>query len=484
MKIRKTMKKLLAGVIFGTALCLSNGALPASVSPTVIAQAASEMQWSVSGDKIHLKEGDKPYTGWIYLNGDKTVDGVTIKKGFYGINEGTVIMTFAKKGAAALVAPLSPDGKLETKKKYVLSYGPTTFANNKVTSGVKPYSGYFSDAKYYAGGVVYKNGLVFHGGKYYKTKSDGKKGALYTGIYKGSYVDCTLNRVASLSDTYISKGAKATGVVNRKYYVGGVFQSNFTGWKVVGKKRYYFTKGVAPSKQFKLVKTFTGDKYTYKYYFKEDGSVSTNLFQDYGYDKCIKWLDKDSSVKQTVKIVVNLQSHNLSIFLYDKATKKFDIPAVSTICSTSRKKNGTPIGHWRLEKSYHKRWVKVEKSTPNRVYQWAVHILGTPTLFHSCAYAKMGQPKTLYTRYYNGLGTSQTSYCIRQQAAYAKIVYDYATKTNPKKRVMVDIGKGKNKGPFGIVKLSDTTGKLKGKFTSDPTDPTVNPNNKWWKPKK
>ncbi len=483
MNLQKTMKKLLAGVIFGAALCLSNGVLPASISPTVIAEAASEVQWSVDAEqgKIYLKQGDAPYpTGWVYLNGNVTVDGVTITKGFYGINNGTVIMKYSKKGGAALTAPLSADGTLDAKKKYVLTFGTVTIADGKVTSTAKAYSGYYNGA-YYAGGVLYKSGLVYHGGKFYKTTSAGKRGSLYTGVYTGSYVHCTLGKASKLSNVYISKGSYATGVVNRKYYVKGVFQSTFTGWKVVNKKRYYFTKGVAPSKQFKLLKTYTGDKYKYKYYFNADGTVSTNLFQDYGYEKCIKWLDSDKSVKQTVKIVVNLKSHNLSIFLYDKSTKKFDIPALTTVCSTSRKKNGTPIGHWRLEKSYTRRWVKVENSTPNRVYQWAVHILGTPTLFHSCAYAKWGNAKSLYTRYYNGLGTSQTSYCIRQQAAYAKIVYDYATKTNKKKRVMVDIGRGNNKGPFGIVKLKDTTGKLKGTFTSDPTDPTVHPNNKWWK---
>ena len=83
-------------------------------------------------------------------------------------------------------------------------------------------------------------------------------------------------------------GEPFTGVKDRKYYVDGVFQSDANGWEKVDGKRYYLKNGKARKKGFKKLKSYTGDKKKYKYYFNEDGSLSTNLFKDWGYNKCIK----------------------------------------------------------------------------------------------------------------------------------------------------------------------------------------------------
>ncbi|MDO4975927.1 MAG: hypothetical protein Q4E53_01580 [Eubacteriales bacterium] len=354
-------------------------------------------------------------------------------------------------------------------------------ATVEATTPETPFSGVKNGVVYYEGNV-YKTGLLKKAAdtKFYVVK-EGRIGDVYTGVYTGAYVDELTKSTGRFSNTFIKKGSLASGVVSLKLYLGGQFASTFTGWQVVDGKRYYFTNGVAAANQFKLVPAYTNNGKKYKYYFRADGQVSENMFIDYGYSKTINWLKKAKGVKKTHMLSVDLVSHNMTIYLYDKQTKAFDIPAKVTVCSTSRKKNGTPVGHWRLEKTSAKRWVTVKDSKPVRRYQWAVHIIGTPTLFHSSAYATLGNAKTLYAFYYNGLGTSQTSYCIRQQACNAKIVYDLAKLTYKKQRVMVDIGRMKKAGPFAKITLANTTGKIASKRKTDPTDPVLFPNNKWWK---
>lgn len=85
--------------------------------------------------------------------------------------------------------------------------------------------------------------------------------------------------------------------------------------------------------------------------------------------------------------------------------------------------------------------------------------------------------KALSASYYNKLGNSNTSYCVRMQAVNAKIVYDVAKKTPKKQRTWINIVKKNKKGPFGIVKLKHTTGKLKNSRKTDPTDPVLFPGN-------
>ena len=101
-----------------------------------------------------------------------------------------------------------------------------------------------------------------------------------------------------------------------------------------------------------------------------------------------------------------------------------------------------------------KRWVHVPNNT-TRKYQWAVRIAGTPTLIHSSVYRQYATTSLLIADYYNTLGSSNTSYCVRLQAANAKIVYDIATKTNKKERTWVGYRKEQQSGTF-------RRGKIKG----------------------
>ena len=291
--------------------------------------------------------------------------------------------------------------------------------------------------KLYLTGQLY-TGVALKDGKLYNYK-EGVQGATYTGTFTGKYLNVSTGTQAQINGVYYQNGSVFSGVAGRKYYVKGLLQSKFTGWKKVGGKIYYFTKGVAPAKGFKMLKSYTGGSTKYKYYFKEDGSLSTNLFKDWGYNKCIN-------------------------------------PAKTVLCSTSAKANGTPRGHFFLMKTSAKRWVRVPNNN-TRFYQWATRIAGTPTLVHSSVYTKYGNNKALSASYYNKLGNSNTSYCVRMQAVNAKIVYDVAKKTPKKQRTWINIVKNNKKGPFGVVKLKHTTGKLKSSRKTDPTDPVLFPGN-------
>ena len=66
--------------------------------------------------------------------------------------------------------------------------------------------------------------------------------------------------------------------------------------------------------------------------------------------------------------------------------------------------------------------------------------------------------KKLIASTYNGLGTNQTTACIRVQAGNAKLIYDIA-KTN-RYSIPIRIYRSSNKGPFGKITLNDTTGKF------------------------
>lgn len=57
--------------------------------------------------------------------------------------------------------------------------------------------------------------------------------------------------------------------------------------------------------------------------------------------------------------------------------------------------------------------------------------------------------KKLIASTYNGLGTNQTTACIRVQAGNAKLIYDIA-KTN-RYSIPIRIYRSSNKGPFGKI---------------------------------
>ena len=264
--------------------------------------------------------------------------------------------------------------------------------------------------------------------------------------------------VYALDNTVPAQTSAATYSVKKlKLYKNGKRNKSFTGWLTLGKKIYYITNGKA-AKGWKYVWSYGGGKEVYKYYFEKDGRLRTNFFAK----KYNKW------IKANMRIEVNLTTHTVTFLAWDDTTKTYRIPLKACICATSRNKDGTPTGFHRLEKTSAKRWYIYDSGSSLYYYQWAVHIKGTPILFHSCRYSSKSSKK-LVTKLYNKLGGNITTHCIRLQAVNAKLIYDIATKTNKKARVKTKVYRSNTKGAFGQVKLKDTTGKIKTKY--DPTDP-------------
>ena len=268
---------------------------------------------------------------------------------------------------------------------------------------------------------------------------------------------------AAVTDTTAST-VPATGfrTENGKtyYYKDGVA---LTGWQKIDGNIYYFNAkdGGAALTGWNYLKSYSGGKTKYKYLFKKNGVLVTDLFSY-----------KRSYIKSPMTIKVNLTTHNVTFYLYDSKKKAYIIPAKTVICSTARDGKSTKVGHYRLEKTTARKWFIYKKSNPWHYYQYGVHIKGCTSWFHSTMYRTTNKKSLIVdgSAGYNLLGTNQTTTCIRLQAENAKLIYDISTKTNKKARVWVDIYRSSNKGPFGKVTLKDTTGKLQSSQKYDPTD--------------
>lgn len=219
---------------------------------------------------------------------------------------------------------------------------------------------------------------------------------------------------------------------------------------------------------WQTLKSYSDNK-TYKFYFKDNGELVTDLFT----------LNYNQYIKKDITIVVNTKTHNTTLYAKDPKTGKYNIPLKTMVCSTSRDPKGTKAGKGcRLEKTSAVRWYVYKKSRPYHYYQWGVKTKGN-FYFHSARYTTTNNKK-LEVSLYNDMGTDQTTTSVRLQAVNAKLIYDIATKTNKKKRVWVKvIRKNKEKGPFGVYTLAGTTGKIKNtKKRIDPTDPLIKANKK------
>lgn len=274
---------------------------------------------------------------------------------------------------------------------------------------------------------------------------------------KGMNVQAATTSTTTTDDgKFYYKGVLFTGIMNNKFYRRGVF-TNYTGWKNWNGNRYYLKKGKAVT-GWRYLKDYSGSSTKYKYYFNKNGKLSMDLFKTFG----------SSYKKKKMKFQLNLTTHNITFMLYDNKTKKYDIPAKSIVCSTARDGRSTYVGNHYLSKGTARRWFIYKKSNPWHYYQWGVLVGGTKSWIHSEMYRGTSNKKLIASTY-NGLGTNQTTACIRVQAGNAKLVYDIA-KTNHYS-IPVRIYRSSNKGPFGKITLNDTTGKIPSSQKYDPTDP-------------
>ena len=274
---------------------------------------------------------------------------------------------------------------------------------------------------------------------------------------KGMNVQAATTSTTTATDNkYYRGGVLFSGIADNKYYKRGVF-TKYTGWKNWNGNRYYLKKGRAVT-GWRYLKDYSGSSTKYRYYFNKNGKLSMDLFQTFG----------SSYKKKKMKFELNLTTHNITFLLYDSKTKKYDIPAKTVVCSTARDGRSTYVGNHYLSKGTARRWFIYKKSNPWHFYQWGVLVGGTKSWIHSEMYRGTSNKKLIASTY-NGLGTNQTTACIRVQAGSAKLVYDIA-KTNHYS-IPVRIYRSSNKGPFGKITLNDTTGKIPSSQKYDPTDP-------------
>lgn len=234
---------------------------------------------------------------------------------------------------------------------------------------------------------------------------------------------------------------KGSGIqkIEGKYYLFNKKGQLQSGWyRDDKKKRYYFDKKTFAAK--------TGWKYVgkYKYYFNSKGQLQQDVR---------KKLTKKQ--KSSYFIKVNRTASCVTVYAKDGA-KGYTIPVVAFVCSAGK---GTPTGKFKIRDRL--RWHELMGPCWG---QWCEH-LTDDILFHSVYYNEKNNNRTLDVSAYNKLGTMASHGCVRLAAGDAKWIYD-----NCKIGTQVEIyNNKKNPGPFDKPKIK----KLSKSHTWDPTDPTV-----------
>lgn len=213
---------------------------------------------------------------------------------------------------------------------------------------------------------------------------------------------------------------------------------------------------------------------TYKFYYVNN-EKQTDLTKLFNFEK------SSSTHGSRFYIEVNRAASNVTIFLYNDETNKYDIPIktcavcvgsdTSTNAGTSglnEKSSYTPLGSYSVctngtsVKYTLKPMLEPDGST---VYaRWATHIVGN-VYFHAIAVGTQSH-YALPAYRYNLLGSPASAGCIRMTVADAKWIYDYCSTGTP---VKISKGNSSKPGPLG----KGTVIKVTGGINYDPTDPGV-----------
>lgn len=237
------------------------------------------------------------------------------------------------------------------------------------------------------------------------------------------------------------------------------------------------------SKNFKLTKKdmgkngwvyekYNGKKYKFYYINNEKQTDLTDI---------LKLKKSSSSHTNKFYIEINRAACVVTIYMYNKETKKYDIPIktctvcvgsdVSTVAGTGGlnvNSSYTPIGTYSIcsngQSVKYSLKPMVEPGDRILYARWATHIVGN-VYFHAIAVSAQSH-YALPAYRYNRLGAPASAGCIRMTVADAKWIYDYASTGSPVKIVK---GNTKKPGPLGKAK----TIKVQGSINYDPTDPAV-----------
>lgn len=243
------------------------------------------------------------------------------------------------------------------------------------------------------------------------------------------------------------------------------------------------SKYLLAKKNFKLKKKDLGkngwfyEKYNgkkYKFYY-------INNEKQIDLTKILKLKKSSASNTNNFYIEVNRAASSVTIYMYNKRTKQYDIPVktcsvcvgrdISTNAGTSglhENSSYTPLGTYSVctngQSVKYTMKPMLEPDGSTCYARWTTHIVGN-IYFHSIAVGSQSH-YALPAYRFNLLGSPASAGCIRMAVADAKWIYDYTSTGNTVKIVK---GNSKKAGPLGKA----PTIKVKGGINYDPTDPGV-----------
>ncbi len=358
------------------------------------------------------------------------------------------------------------------------------------------------DKLWYVAGHKYTGFFLGRNGKLYTIKNG--KETLYTGEMKkitfgGTTYDkyvvkytATKYTDAKLTGLYYEKGLLLTGastvtMSNGKkpaglyLYVNGKRQTLKNGWYKLPRPAnefykpfvYYYVKSnkaITGNHRLKAIGNRGGkykDSSTYRFTFRSNGTLVTNLFQ---YQPSLMKSGK-------FKIYADHTNYTCTILAYNSSTKKYDIPCKSFVVAMSKSKDpladdGTKYGNYPLASGRGSWYRYLSKKGTYCWYSSSVHIWGSGSMFHSANYydfkASTSEAKRhhlMIAHIYNQLGTNVTAHCVRAQTINIKLIttmYKASSKfvdhgRSCSKNIRVYLTKSnKNKNlPFGQMTLTN-----------------------------
>lgn len=270
-----------------------------------------------------------------------------------------------------------------------------------------------------------------------------------------------------------SNGTMSTGWLwwNGEWYFLYTSGAMVTGWAQMGSTWYYLNDNGTMQREWSFIHGFW-------YYFKDSGEMYTNwllwngnwyylspwgtMYVDWHYVDGYKYyFYSNGALCQDVRpyvtgpywIKVAKQANCVTIYAAD-GDNGYTIPVKAMVCSTG---NATPIGTFYSPVKL--RWCPMVGGS---YAQFCTRIVGN-FLFHSVPYATTNN-RTLYTNYYNQLGTTQSLGCIRLTAGDAYWMFYNCGLETP-----ITIYNSWHPGPFSKPDAI----KLPIGQRWDPTDPTL-----------
>ncbi len=387
------------------------------------------------GKTITTVKGEKKAS-----NGSKFIATVTMKKLKYKLDKYTIAATITDN-----------DGK--TCKISTLAIADCT-----------AHSGTFSVTKKSNATCIYKLSKAYLPGNIKKIDFIlyRKKGSKY------KKVD-TFELKKTAGKTSISLKVHNDNTGDFKIYVYG-----YTSWnkKVLLNQETYKLRKKDMGKNGWFYEKYAGK--TYKFYYINN-KKQTDL------TKILKLKESNATNINKFYIEINRAASAVTIFMYNKETKKYDIPIKTCSVSvgadtwTNAGTSGlnpdssyTPLGTYSIctNGTAVKYTMKPMHEPDGKILyaRWTSHIVGN-VYFHSIAVPKDSHyALSPYT--YNRLGSPASAGCIRMMVADAKWIYDYASTGSIVKIVK---GNAKKPGPLGKA----PTIKVQGSINYDPSDPGV-----------